>query len=41
MPEDKLDDRLRAMTRLESVSSSDWQAYTWKNELAEQKRRIG
>jgi len=29
------------MRKLGSVSSSEWQAYTWKNELAEQKRRIG
>lgn len=26
--------------RLGAVTSSEWQSYTWKNELAEQKRRI-
>jgi hypothetical protein len=26
--------------KLGSVASSEWQAYTWKNELAEQRRRI-
>jgi hypothetical protein len=40
MPEDKIADSIKEMTRLRSVSSSDWQSYTWKNELAEQKRRI-
>lgn len=40
MPEDKIADSIKEMTRLGSVSSSDWQSYTWKNELAEQKLRI-
>ncbi len=35
-----VDERI-AEARLGSVSSSRWQSYTWKNELAEQKRRIG
>lgn len=40
MPEDKIADSIKEMARLGSVSASDWQSYTWKNELAEQKLRI-
>lgn len=36
-----VDERIAEAMRLGSVSSSRWQSYTWKNELAEQKRRIG
>ncbi|MER8758124.1 hypothetical protein NKH69_20975 [Mesorhizobium sp. M0976] len=35
-----VDERIAETMRLGSVSSSRWQSYTWKNELAEQKRRI-
>jgi len=40
MQQEKIEKELEQMRKLGSVSSSDWQAYTWKNELAEQKRRI-
>lgn len=33
--------RIEEARKLGSVSSADWQSYTWKNELAEQKLRIG
>lgn len=32
--------RIDEARKLGSVSSSEWQSYTWKNELAEQRRRI-
>ncbi|TGV15537.1 hypothetical protein EN816_07280 [Mesorhizobium sp. M8A.F.Ca.ET.173.01.1.1] len=32
--------RIEEARKLGSVGSSDWQSYTWKNELAEQRRRI-
>lgn len=35
-----VDAALTELSKLGTVSSSDWQSYTWKNELAEQKRRI-
>ena len=37
---DDVDEQIAEALRLGSVSSSRWQSYTWKNELAEQKRRI-
>lgn len=41
MQREEIEKELEQMRQLGSVSSSEWQAYTWKNELAEQKRRIG
>lgn len=41
MQQEEFEKELEQMRKLGSVSSSEWQAYTWKNELAEQKRRIG
>ncbi|WP_117191413.1 hypothetical protein [Rhizobium terrae] len=41
MQQEEIERELEQMRKLGSVSSSEWQAYTWKNELAEQKRRIG
>lgn len=38
--EEEIERQLEQMRKLGSVGSSEWQAYTWKNELAEQKRRI-
>jgi len=38
---DDLDRELAEMKKMGCVSSSDWQSYTWKNELAKQKLRIG
>ena len=32
--------RVKEARTLGSVGSADWQSYTWKNELAEQRRRI-
>jgi hypothetical protein len=40
MAKDELDDRIAESFRLGCVSSSEWQSYTWKNELAEQRCRI-
>ncbi|MER8929779.1 hypothetical protein NKI34_29525 [Mesorhizobium sp. M0700] len=40
MQEEEIERQLEEMRKLGSVSSSEWQSYTWKNELAEQKRRI-
>src|SRR5687768_14570228 len=40
MNEDDLPDGLVEALKLGCVSSSDWQSYTWKNELSEQRRRI-
>jgi hypothetical protein len=40
MAEDKLAAEIAEIFKLGCVSSSDWQSYTWKNEIAEQKRRI-
>lgn len=36
----KVDRELEEAAKLGAVISSDWQSYTWKNELAEQKDRI-
>jgi hypothetical protein len=38
---DDIDKHIAELMKLGCVSSSNWQSYTWKNELAEQKRRIG
>lgn len=40
MQQEEIERELEQMRKLGSVSSSEWQSYTWKNELAEQKRRI-
>lgn len=37
---DRVDEQNSELWTLGWVSSSTWQAYTWKNELAKQKRRI-
>jgi len=39
MVKDDIDERFAESMKL--GCSSDWQSYTWKNELAEQRRRIG
>ncbi|KRQ15922.1 hypothetical protein AOQ71_07215 [Bradyrhizobium manausense] len=38
--EDEIQARFEEARKLGSVGSSEWQSYTWKNELAEQRRRI-
>jgi hypothetical protein len=40
MPDQDIQARIDEARKLGSVSSSEWQSYTWKNELAEQRRRI-
>ncbi len=40
MDEETIERRVFEATKLGSIGSSEWQDYTWKNELAEQKRRI-
>ena len=40
MPDQDLQARIDKALKLGSVSSTEWQSYTWKNELAEQRRRI-
>jgi hypothetical protein len=40
MNEDDLPKSFVEARKLGCVSSSDWQSYTWKNELSEQRRRI-
>ncbi|AQS92456.1 hypothetical protein A0U94_14915 (plasmid) [Gluconobacter albidus] len=35
-----IENRINEARKLGRVSSSEWQSYTWKNELAEQRRRI-
>jgi hypothetical protein len=40
MHKNDVDAAIAELSKLGTVSSSDWQSYTWKNELAEQKRRI-
>lgn len=40
MNEDDHPDGFAESLKLGCVSSSDWQSYTWKNELSEQRRRI-
>ncbi|RUM95934.1 hypothetical protein EET67_20660 [Pseudaminobacter arsenicus] len=37
---DDINRRIAEKPKLGGVASADWQSYTWKNELAEQKRRI-
>lgn len=38
---DEINERFAEAAKFGQVRSSDWQSYTWKNELAEQRRRIG
>jgi hypothetical protein len=38
--DDEVSRRLEEANKLGSIGSAEWQSYTWKNELAEQKRRI-
>ncbi|WP_200905412.1 hypothetical protein [Sphingopyxis sp. 113P3] len=38
--DDEVSRRLEEADKLGSIGSAEWQSYTWKNELAEQKRRI-
>lgn len=38
--DDDIENRINESRKLGQVSSSEWQSYTWKNELAEQSRRI-
>lgn len=40
MPDQDIQARIDEARKLGSVSSSEWQSYTWKNELAEQRHRI-
>ena len=40
MHKNDVDAAIAELSKLGTVSSSDWQSYTWKNEFAEQKRRI-
>lgn len=40
MPHEDIQARIDEACKLGSISSSQWQSYTWKNELAEQHRRI-
>jgi hypothetical protein len=40
MNEDDIPDSFVEAQKLGCVNSSDWQSYTWKNELSEQRRRI-
>ncbi|BCH57353.1 hypothetical protein ACQZ61_21570 [Agrobacterium vitis] len=40
MREEEIERQLQQTRKLGSIGSSEWQSYTWKNELAEQKRRI-
>lgn len=40
MSDQDLQARIYRARKLGSVSSTEWQSYTWKNELAEQRRRI-
>lgn len=40
MDQNKIDAATAEASKLGVVSSTEWQSYTWKNELAEQKRRI-
>ncbi|GAN95595.1 hypothetical protein Geu3261_0030_012 [Komagataeibacter europaeus NBRC 3261] len=35
-----IEKRIDEARKLGHVSSSEWQSYTWKNELSEQRRRI-
>ena len=36
----KVDAQTTEIFKVGIVSSSEWQSYTWKNELSEQKRRV-
>lgn len=38
--EEQIQARIEEVRKLGSVGSSEWQSYTWKNELAEQRRRV-
>ncbi|MGK6313668.1 hypothetical protein [Neorhizobium sp. DT-125] len=40
MSDEEIERRIAEARKLGSVASADWQSYTWKNELVEQKRRI-
>lgn len=40
MKQEEIEKQLEQMRKLGSIHSSRWEEYTWKNELAEQKRRI-
>jgi hypothetical protein len=40
MQQEEIEKQLEQMRKMGSVSSSSWQDYTWKNELAKQKKRI-
>lgn len=40
MQDQDIQARIDEARKLGSVGSSEWQSYTWKNELAEQRRRI-
>ncbi len=40
MPDPDLQARIDEARKLGSVSATDWQSYTWKNELTEQRHRI-
>ncbi|MGV4791799.1 hypothetical protein [Rhizobium sp. F40D2] len=40
MTEEGIQARIEDARKMGSVGSADWQSYTWKNELAEQRRRI-
>jgi hypothetical protein len=40
MQQEDLEKQLEQMRKMGCVRSSSWQDYVWKNELAEQQRRI-
>jgi hypothetical protein len=40
MDQKEIDAAIAEISKLGTVSSSEWQSYTWKDELAEQRRRI-
>ena len=40
MPDEDIPAQIDEACKLGGISSSEWQSYTWKNELAEQRRRI-
>jgi len=40
MEDEELSRRIEEARKLGSIGSAEWQSYTWKNELAEQQRRI-
>ena len=41
MQQEEIERELEQMPKLGSVSSSEWQSYTWKNEVAEQNGASG